>query len=76
MTGKLSAAQLAERLPDEANEGPTQLADRYPQIDAPLRVEPPPSFGPRADGSAPRQGRRRPGLRWRRLKRSACSMSD
>ena len=30
MTGKLSAAQLAERLPDEADDGPTQLADRYP----------------------------------------------
>ena len=44
MTGKLSAAQLAERLPDEADDGPTQLADRYPQIDAPLRVEPPPSM--------------------------------
>ena len=44
MTGKLSAAQLAARLPDESNEGPTQLADRYPQIDAPLRVEPPPSM--------------------------------
>ena len=41
MTGKLSAAQLAERLPDEADDGPTQLADRYPQIDAPLRVENP-----------------------------------
>ena len=39
MTGKLSAAQLAERLPDEADDGPTQLADRYPQVDAPLRVE-------------------------------------
>ena len=53
MTGKLSAAQLAERLPDEADDGPTQLADRYPQIDAPLRVEPPPSMKAPARNDAP-----------------------
>ena len=53
MTGKLSAAQLAERLPDEADDGPTQLADRYPQVDAPLRVEPPPSMKAPARADAP-----------------------
>jgi len=41
MTGKLSAAQLQAALPDDVDDGPTQLADRFPRTDTPLRVEPP-----------------------------------
>ena len=63
MTGKLSAAQLAERLPDEADDGPTQLADRYPQVDAPLRVEPPPSMNAPTRRAATRTSGGRPSPR-------------